>query len=61
MYGNSCVITHKSALKGERLTDKHVNFAQKLVSNKYKDIYGLKLILTLHKVPVRFIALQHKC
>lgn len=29
--------------------DKHINFAQKLVDDKYKNIYGLKLTLTLHK------------
>jgi len=42
---------------GEQLTDKHINFAQKLVGNKHKNIYGLQLTLTLHKatrIPVRY-------
>ena len=41
---------------GEQLTDKHINFSQKLVCNKHKDVYGLQLMLTLHKaarIPVR--------
>ena len=38
------------------MTDKHINFTQKLMNNKYKNVYGLKLTLTLHKstkFPVR--------
>lgn len=45
---------HVSA--GGQLTDKHINFAQKLVGNKHKDVYDLQLTLTLHKatrIPVR--------
>ena len=36
--------------------DKHMNFVQKLVGDKFKDVYGLKSTLTLHKptkVPMR--------
>ena len=29
--------------------DKHYNFVQKLVGNKFKDSYGLKSTLILHK------------
>ena len=53
-------------LLGEQLTDKHVNFIQKLVGNKYKDVYGLKSTLTVHKsskVPVKctknFLQIMH--
>ena len=29
--------------------DKHMNFVQKMVGSKFKDVYGLKSTLTLHK------------
>lgn len=51
---------------GGQLTDKHINFAQKLVGSKHKDVYGLKLTLTLHKatrIPARcmknFLQIMH--
>ena len=51
---------------GGQLTDKHINFAQKLVGSKHKDVYGLQLTLTLHKaskIPVRclknFLQITH--
>lgn len=51
---------------GELLTDKHINFAQKLVGYKFKNIYGLQLTLTLHKatrVPAKcaknFLQIMH--
>lgn len=34
---------------GELLMDKQINFAQKLVGYKVKNIHGLKLTLTLHR------------
>ena len=34
---------------GELLTDKQINFVQKLVGSKFKNIYGLQSTMTLHK------------
>ena len=31
------------------MTDKHINFVQKVVGSNFKDVYGLKSTLTLHK------------
>ena len=45
------------------MTDKHIKCAQKLVGNKYKNVYSLKLTLTLYRVPVRctknFLQIMH--
>ena len=48
---------------GELLTDKHINFVQKLVGSKFKNIYGLQSTLTLHKttrVPVKCAKVFYK-
>ena len=51
---------------GELLTDKHINFVQKLVGYKFKNIHGLQLTLILHKatkVPAKcaknFLQIMH--
>ena len=46
---------------GELLTDKHINFAQKLVGYKFKNICCLQLTLTLYKatrVPAKCVNLD---